>query len=58
MNFIFTEKLLREHFSGDIVSELVPKLDIPPLSEAHKQFASSMTQVAKEKGRQDFEIEA
>jgi hypothetical protein len=48
MNFVFTEKLLREHFSDDIVSELVPKEHIPPLSEADSQYLTTVAQLAKE----------
>jgi len=49
MNFIFTEKLLREHLSEDIVSELFPREDIPPLSEADSQYVSTVAHLAKEK---------
>jgi hypothetical protein len=55
MNFIFTEKLLREHFSEDIVSELVPKEDIPSLSATDSQYLTSMIQLAKAKGGWKFE---
>jgi len=54
MNFIFTEKLLREHFSEDIVSELVSKEDIPPLSEADSQYLTKVAQIAKEKDFNGF----
>ncbi|KAK3817616.1 MAG: hypothetical protein J3Q66DRAFT_340532 [Benniella sp.] len=49
LNFIFTEKFLREHFTEDIVSELVPKRTIPPLSAADEQFVTSMVKLAKNK---------
>ncbi|KAK3817614.1 MAG: hypothetical protein J3Q66DRAFT_340529 [Benniella sp.] len=58
MNFIFTEKFLREHFSEDIVSKLVPKADIPPLSPAQKQLVTSMVQLAKEKDGMKFKKSA
>jgi len=54
MNFIFTEKLLREQFTEDIVSELVPKRAIPPLSAADKQFVTSMVKLAKNKDGAEF----
>jgi hypothetical protein len=54
MNFIFTEKLLREHFSEDIVSELFPREDIPPLSEADNQCVITAVQLAKEKDGDEF----
>ncbi|KAK3817615.1 MAG: hypothetical protein J3Q66DRAFT_400975 [Benniella sp.] len=49
MNFIFTEKLLREHSSDDIVSELFPREHVPPLSEADSQCVATAVQLAKEK---------
>ncbi|KAF9351227.1 hypothetical protein BGX34_000732, partial [Mortierella sp. NVP85] len=55
MNFIFTEKFIREHFSEDIVSELFPREDIPPLSEADSQCVTTAVQLAKEKGAVEFE---
>ena len=55
MNFVFTEKLLREHFSEDIVPELVSKEDIPPLSEADSQYLKKVAQIAKEKDFNGFQ---
>ena len=54
MNFVFTEKLLREHFSEDIASELVSKEDIPSLSEADSQYLTKVAQIAKEKDFHGF----
>jgi len=58
MNFIFTEKFLREQFSEDIVSKLVPKADIPSLTAAQKQLVTSMVQLAKEKDGVKFKKSA
>ncbi|KAF9343516.1 hypothetical protein BGX34_006666, partial [Mortierella sp. NVP85] len=55
MNFIFTEKLLREHFGEYIASELASKEDIPPLSEADSQYLTTVVQMAPQKDVHGFQ---
>jgi len=54
MNFIFTEKLLREHFSEDIVSELTPSGGVQSLSTAESRYVSTVAHLAKEKDAMDL----
>jgi len=56
LNFIFTEKFLRDHFDDDIVSKLVPKEEILPLPTAVHQYVTAVIQLAKEHDRLDWRL--
>ena len=56
LNFIFTEKFLRDHFDDDIVSKLVPKEEILPLPTAVHQYVTAVTQLAKEHDTPDWRL--
>jgi len=57
LNFIFTEKFLRDHFDDDIVSELVPKEEILPLPVAVRQYVTAVTQFVNENATHLFSLD-